>query len=71
MLPDERKLGRREGLYTTRKMMRGETITAADVEIKRPAIGLRARYAPIIIGAIAEENIEKGAPLSWKNISFR
>ena len=51
MLPEEKEQGRREGLYLSRQMAKGETITQSDIVIKRPANGLRARYAPIVVGA--------------------
>ncbi len=70
MLPKERELGRREGLYLARNMAKGETITAADIVIKRPAIGLRARYASAVIGATLAEAVAKDLPLNWDALSF-
>lgn len=70
MLPKERELGRREGLYLARAMAKGETITAADVVEKRPAVGLRSRYAAAVIGAVLTQAIEKDQPLTWDAITF-
>ena len=70
MLPKEREVGRREGLYLARNMAKGETITAADIVIKRPAIGLRARYASAVIGATLAEAVAKEHPLNWDALSF-
>lgn len=70
MLPKERELGRREGLYLARDVARGETITAADVIAKRPAIGLRARYASAIVGATLTQAVDKGQPLTWDVLTF-
>lgn len=70
MLPKERELGRREGLYLARNMTKGETITAADLLIKRPAIGLRSRYANTVVGATLVQSMEKEQPLKWDTLSF-
>lgn len=70
MLPEERELGRREGLYLARNMAKGETITAADIVIKRPAVGLRARYASAVVGATLAQAAEKDQPLDWNALSF-
>ena len=70
MLPKERELGRREGLYLTRNMAKGETITAADIVIKRPALGLRSRYANAVIGATLSNAVEKDQPLEWQMLKF-
>jgi sialic acid synthase SpsE len=70
MLPKEKELGRREGLYMNRNMAKGETITAADILIKRPAVGLRARYASAVIGATLTESLNKDQPLTWNVLIF-
>ena len=70
MLPEEREFGRREGLYVIRNMAKGEIITAADIVIKRPAVGLRARYAAAVIGATLSHAMAKDEPLSWDALIF-
>lgn len=70
MLPKERELGRREGLYLARNMVKGETIRAADLVTKRPAVGLRARYASAVIGAKLTQTVEKDQSLNWNVLSF-
>lgn len=70
MLPKERELGRREGLYLARNMAKGETITAADIVIKGPAVGLRARYASALVGATLAQAVGKDQPLNWDALSF-
>jgi N,N'-diacetyllegionaminate synthase len=70
MLAKERELGRREGLYLARNMDKGETITSADVVIKRPAVGLRTRYACAVVGATLTQALEKDQPLNWDALSF-
>lgn len=70
MLPKERELGRREGLYAARSMKRGDVITATDVLVKRPALGLRARYESAVIGATVSMPVEKDQPLTWDVLIF-
>ncbi|HZL30509.1 MAG TPA: N-acetylneuraminate synthase family protein [Pseudolabrys sp.] len=70
MLPKERELGRREGLYAARAMKKDEIVTAADVVAKRPAIGLRARYASVVVGATVGKPVEKDQPLTWDVLTF-
>ena len=71
MLPKERAEGRREGLYLARNMAKGETIAATDIVIKRPAIGMRARYASTVVGATLAKEMDKDQPLDWDVLSFR
>jgi sialic acid synthase SpsE len=66
MLPKERELGRRDGLYTARAMARGEVLTEADLVARRPAVGLRARYLPAVVGAKLTTAVEQDRPLTWE-----
>jgi len=70
MLPEERKIGRREGLHASRDLVSGELLTAFDINIIRPATGLRARYAKLVIGAKLKKNIKNGDPITWDSINF-
>jgi len=70
MLPDERKFGRREGLYASRPIAVGETLAAADIVMKRPALGLRSRYAAVVVGASLKRSIQKDEPLTWDHLTF-
>lgn len=70
MLPKEKELGRREGLYLARNMAKGETIKAADIVVKRPAFGLRARYASSVVGAKLAQSLDKDQPLTWDLLTF-
>ncbi len=70
MLPKERELGRREGLYLARSMAVGEPITAADIVSKRPAVGLRARYAAAVVGATLTRAVDKDQALDWEFLTF-
>ncbi|TAL66184.1 MAG: hypothetical protein EPN84_00635 [Legionella sp.] len=70
MLPKEREQGRREGLYAVRDLSVGEVISAIDINSRRPAIGLRARYANAIIGARVTKELKKDEPITWDLIEF-
>lgn len=70
MLQQEREFGRREGIYTARAMNSGESITARDLVLKRPALGMRARYLAMATGAVLTKSIDKDQPLTWDIITF-
>lgn len=70
MLPNERELGRREGLYAARDMAKGEAIREEDIAVRRPAVGLRARYGKMLIGARLTKEVGKDAPLTWDVMAF-
>ncbi len=70
MLPEEKRLGRRDGLYLKAPKKRGEKISAEDLETKRPAVGIRARYKNFLQGAVAKTDLNEGAALEWQNIDF-
>lgn len=70
MLPKEKELGRREGLYAARDLDAGEKIGPSDVASRRPAVGLRARYAATVIGARMAKSLAKDQPLTWDAVLF-
>jgi sialic acid synthase SpsE len=70
LLPTERETGRREGLYAARDIAKGTTVAAADIAVKRPALGLRSRYRDTAIGARAQRDIAAGEPLGWDDIDW-
>lgn len=70
MLPNEREVGRREGLYAARDLSAGERLKVDDISIRRPAIGLRARYASSLVGAFLKKGLKKDEPLTWDAIEF-
>ena len=70
MLPEERRFGRRDGLYAARDIAAGETISAADVAVRRPALGLRARHRDAAIGARARRPMAAGDPIYWDNLAW-
>ncbi len=70
LLPKERELGRREGIYLAQNMAAGDVITSEDIVIKRPALGLRSRYINAILGATLNEAVKKDQALDWGMFSF-
>ena len=50
MLPDEKKFGRREGVYFLKNIKKGTTIKKDFLYIKRPALGVRSRDIKSVIG---------------------
>jgi sialic acid synthase SpsE len=70
MLPEEKKFGRREGLYAAKDLFAGEVIEVSDLILRRPAIELRERYKSVVIGATVVNNINKDEPIKWSDIQF-
>jgi sialic acid synthase SpsE len=70
MLPKEQELGRREGLYAERDLAAGEVLGVKDINSRRPAVGLRARYASAIVGARIKKSLKKDAPITWDLLEF-
>ena len=70
MLEAERQFGRREGLYINKKLPIGAKLGSDDIDIRRPAIGLRSRYASLISNAILRKNLNKGDPITWDSVEF-
>jgi sialic acid synthase SpsE len=70
MLQSEREGGRREGLYAARELVAGERLSASDIVSKRPAVGLRARYADVLTGAVVSKAVAKDQPITWDVLNF-
>ena len=69
LLSLEKEIGRREGLYITRDISSGDTISADDIESKRPALGIRSRYKNSIIGSNIQRDLKKGSPIYWEDLN--
>jgi len=69
MLPAEREFGRRDGLYAARDLAAGHVLTAEDVRVRRPAMGLRARHLDAAIGMRTSRDIAADTPLNWEDLS--
>jgi sialic acid synthase SpsE len=68
MHPEERRIGRREGLYAARPIKAGDYLDAEAVTIRRPAIGIRARHFNEVIGLFARRAIANGEPINWDDV---
>jgi N,N'-diacetyllegionaminate synthase len=69
MLPAEREFGRREGLYAVRDLKAGAVIGLGDIDIRRPAIGLRERHANAVVGMRPTRHIAAGEALQWGDLA--
>jgi len=58
----------RRSLFVIRNVKAGEVFTAENVRSIRPGYGLHTRYIDQIIGRCANQDIERGTPLSWSHI---
>ena len=57
----------RRCLYAKNTLQKGQIITADDIDVLRPALGIPPKFKSVIIGKVCKENIEKGQPLFWEN----
>jgi sialic acid synthase SpsE len=69
-LTEEKAIGRRDGIYASKNISIGEILTEDCLKIERPAIGIRSHYLDGIVGAKASENIAKGQPVKWADLTF-
>ncbi|OGW97626.1 MAG: hypothetical protein A2Z81_09705 [Omnitrophica WOR_2 bacterium GWA2_45_18] len=67
MLPEEKKLARRESLFARQDIGQNKEITAEMIEVKRPATGVEARFFLAFVGRKAKRAIKKGDPLLWQD----
>lgn len=58
----------RRGLYANRDMQKGSIITAEDVTVLRPALGILPKYRETIIGKTVNKDIQAGDPLYWTDL---
>ncbi len=65
MLPEEKKLARRESVFAKKDIAKNTKITADDLVIKRPAAGIDPRFLKAAVGAKASKNIKAGEPIVW------
>lgn len=70
LLPEERRLGRREGLHSARALKAGHVLTAQDIAVRRPAAGIRSRDLSAVVGARLKAELADGQPLKWENLTF-
>jgi sialic acid synthase SpsE len=66
--PEERRLGRRDGLYAARTIHAGERLIADAVAVHRPAIGIRSRHREQALQLAAGRTILEGQPILWEDL---
>lgn len=57
----------RRGLYARNNITKGHIMTADDIDVLRPAIGIQPKYKDVITGKVSKIEIQKGDPLYWDN----
>jgi len=57
----------RRSIYVSKDIQAGETLTASNIQVIRPAFGLEPKYWNEVLGKVAKSNISKGTPLSWEH----
>lgn len=57
----------RRCLYAKQDIKKGHIMTAEDIDVLRPALGIPPKFKPIVIGKECKEDMEKGQPLFWNN----
>jgi sialic acid synthase SpsE len=68
MHSEERRLGRRDGLYAARAIAAGEKLSSDAIAVRRPAIGIRARHYQQAIGLVALRGIVEGDAIRWEDL---
>ncbi len=68
MFSSERQQGRREGLYASRDLAPGEMLTDADINIRRPAIGIRKRFLDAVLGTELRRAVAKDQAIYWSDL---
>ena len=63
MLPEEKKINRREGLYFNRNMKKNSKINKNDLYVSRPCLGIRAKYLRKVLNKKVIKNVKKNYPV--------
>lgn len=65
---EEQNGRRRLSVHLRRRVAAGQKLSADDLEVRRPATGMRGRDLAHAINAVARHDLEAGAPLQWTDI---
>lgn len=65
---EERKVGRRDGIYVNKDLQKGCILKREDIVIKSPAKGIDKRYVEVVINSIINTNILANESLNWEHI---
>lgn len=57
----------RRCLYAKKDIQKGQIMSADDIDVLRPALGIPPKYKSVIIGKECRTDIKKGQPLFWEN----
>ena len=49
-------------------MASGAVLTKDDIEIKMPALGIRARYLDAVVDCRLSKDVDAGAPVLWEDL---
>jgi N,N'-diacetyllegionaminate synthase len=58
----------RRGIFASRDILKGHAISAQDINVKRPVLGVPAEDADKLMGRKAKKDIKKGSPISWEEV---
>jgi len=59
----------RRSIVSSRKILKGTTITKEMLAIKRPATGIYPKFLDKVLGSVASKDIEEDTPIQWKDIN--
>ena len=59
----------RKTMYARHTIKRGSIINASDIIYTAPAYGIYSKYEDIVVGKIANQDIEKDTPITWSLLS--
>jgi sialic acid synthase SpsE len=58
----------RRSIYAVKDILAGEPFTSDNIRIIRPGYGLAPKHLKFVLNKRAEEDIERGTPLSWDKV---
>ena len=58
----------RRCLYAARTLKAGQILTAEDITVLRPALGIQPKYKQTILGKTVNKDIPAGDPLFWEDL---
>jgi len=59
----------RRSIYISEDVKKGETLSAKNIRVIRPGLGLEPKFYETVLGLKAKDDFKKGTPLSWDKIS--
>lgn len=62
---EQRSVTRRRSIYVSRDTQAGEVLSAENLRIVRPGLGLEPRYWDTVLGRRLKRAAKKGTPLGW------